>query len=53
MAAVLTFPLLIFFPSPLQGGYSQDAVDMYTKVNMWEAAHTIAVTYDKERAEDT
>jgi hypothetical protein len=32
----------------LQGGYSQDAVDMYTKVNMWEAAHSIAVTYAKE-----
>lgn len=28
-----------------KGGFSQDAVDMYTKVNMWEAAHTIAVTY--------
>jgi intraflagellar transport protein 172 len=35
---------LVYLFIHFKGGYSQDAVDMYTKVNMWEAAHTIAVT---------
>lgn len=29
----------------VKAGAPQDAVDMYTKGNMWDSAHTIAVTY--------
>mmetsp|Transcript_15284 Transcript_15284/g.25210 ORF Transcript_15284/g.25210 Transcript_15284/m.25210 type:complete len:1767 (+) Transcript_15284:218-5518(+) len=29
----------------LKAGLPQEAVDMYTKNNMWEAAHAVAITY--------